>query len=709
MHDDPELLAIFRAEVMEQLDALSSELGNPPEAWGIDGLFRLAHNVKGAARMVGATGVHDVAHVLEDLFGAFRSGLMRDPETVRLARDGIGHLDRARADEERGASTDVEAYRRAVANALRAAPRAPQAAPPTVAAERVVAEPAIAEPVVEHAAEHPPDALVDTTLRVTLDRVDALAELASELESTVDRSAYHRDRASAIAAKLLALAARAPELRRVPALADAIRGAQDLRDDLARHHARGKQSSLHLHERIRALRMVRVDSVGAMLRGVMREACRAARRQADLRIRGGQTEIDRVVLDRLRDPLVHLLRNAIAHGIEDAPTRARAGKPGTGRIELIATTAGPWVDLLITDDGGGIDPDALRAAAVARGLVDEAVARADSQATVLGYMFLPGFSTATDVSELAGRGVGLDVVRSNVAAIGGSVRVTSTLTEGTTFALRVPLTRLTTKGIVARIAGQRIAIPTSGVERTLRVEAREIRRIDNADTILVGGHIVPISSLATHLGFPMVPAAARPAIIVAVDGRRRAWLVDEIDGEREFVQQPPAWNLSGVKGLAGTAVLDGAEVLLVLGVDELCGITFERSASTAVRPSSEATQRRILVVDDSVTSRTLERNILANAGYAVTQAVNGKEALALVEQQPFDVIVTDVEMPLMDGIALTQAIRARPESRTLPVILVTSLGSEEHKRRGVEAGADAYIVKGAFDQDELLTTVARLV
>lgn len=603
MNDDPELLAIFRAEVMEPLDALSSGLGTAPETWEIDRLFRPAHNVKGAARLVGATAIHDVAHVLEDLFSALREGRSRDPEVVALARAGGDHLDRARAADERGDGADASAFRRAVTSALQAAPPAPAApvavepvAVPPIAPAVIAAAPLPSPRPVAHAARtapgegdaHGSEWTSDTTLRVSLDRVDTLAEL----ESVVDRATLHRETASGIAARLQALTARQPELQRVPAVVEALRLARDLRDDLERTRVRGALSCIALHEGIRALRMVRVDILGATLRGVVRDACRASGRDAELRILGGQTEIDRVVLDRLRDPLVHLIRNAIAHGLEDAATRERTGKPPAGKIDLVATTAGPWVDVVVTDDGRGIDVDAIRAAAVERGLVDAAVAAAAGRDAIFDFMFIPGFSTAVGVSELAGRGVGLDVVRGNVAAIGGTVAVTSVPTEGTTFSIRVPLTRLTTRGIIVRIADQRLAFPTSSVERTMLVDAADVSRVDGADALLVGGRLVPVASFA---------------------------------------------------------------------------------------------------------------------GYAVTQAVDGREALGLIETQPFDVVVTDVEMPFIDGIELTRMVRARPESSTLPIILVTSRGSDEHRRRGAEAGADAYIVKGAFDQDELLTTVARLL
>ncbi|MBZ0118425.1 MAG: response regulator, partial [Sandaracinaceae bacterium] len=432
-----------------------------------------------------------------------------------------------------------------------------------------------------------------------------------------------------------------------------------------------------------------------------------AGRSAELRIEGGDTEVDRAILERLRDPLMHLVRNAVAHGIEDARARAAAGKPAQGTIVLIARGEGSWVELVVQDDGRGVDLDAVRAKALREGLVSHAAGAEE----LFELLFRASFSTATTVSELAGRGFGMDIVRTRLEEMGGSVSIGSEAGRGTRVRMRAPLTLLTTRVLVLSAAVQTFALPMIGVELALWVDSARVRTIEAGEVVEVGDGLVPVVALTALLGLGVMEARDRsPAVVVRSGHRRRALMVDEVLGEREVTMQALPWNLAHVPGVAGAALTESEEVLIVLHVHELASARPGGSIARATTERVSAVrQRRVLVADDSVTSRTLVRNILSSAGYEVVVAVHGEAAFGLLGELDVDLVVTDVDMPKMSGIELTRRIRATPILERLPVILVTSLGSDEDRRRGADAGADAYIVKGAFDQDELLRAVARLI
>jgi len=709
MEVDQELFAIFRAEVEEQIEDLYDKLERSPERWRIDRLFQISHNVKGAARIVGVDSIQTTAHALEDLFAAVRDGRPIDEAGVNLARTGVEHLSSSFQAMESKTEYDVSSYRPEVDEWLRSAPdedldtgaqSATEASP--------VHQPIDSQP--ESKPESTPDSesqpVREETIRVATDKVDALMGLASEFVSLVFRTERHGTLTKRLAGQLLKIQQSRPELKTDPEVREALRASRALLRELVDHANDSLAISEELQGSVRSLRMVRIDGLRPLLNRSIREASLATGRNASLSIVGGDTEVDRAILEQLRDPLIHLLRNAVGHGIEDPGVRAAAGKPESGRLELIARTAGPWVEVLLRDDGCGVDVEQVRSRAKEKEIVtnDELEASADDE--VLDLLFEAGLTTADEVTELAGRGVGLDVVRSRMVRLGGRSTLTSTPGVGTEVTLRVPLTRLTTNGILVRVGRQMYALPTGEVERTLSVGADDVSVADGAEVIRISNRLVRIVPLAEVIGNTADEAAQKPAVVITDGMRRRALLVDEVLGQREYIVQPLAWNLDGAPLVSGTTVVDGGSVVPVLDSHVLMGST---TRSGSWKAAQEIRQFRLLVVDDSATSRTLERNILKTAGYHVLTAVNGEEALKVLKSADIDLVVSDVEMPLLDGFELTRRIRGHADLEQTPIILVTSLGSEEDKAKGAEAGADAYIVKGAFDQDELLKTVGRLL
>lgn len=710
MEVDQELFAIFRAEVEEQIEDLCDKLDRPPERWRIDRLFQISHNVKGAARIVGVETIRSTAHALEDLFAAVRDGRELDETGVTLARVGAEHLSASFQAMESKTEHDVSSYRPSVDGWLDLAggdveitPAGSEKAATAAGGGQPDGTPDSVDPGSESAESRPKR---EATLRVTTDKVDALMGLASEFVSLVFRTERHGTLTRQLAGRLLKIQQGHPELRTDPDVREALRASRALLRELVDHANDSLAISEELQGSVRSLRMVRIDGLRPLLNRSIREASKETGRSAELHFIGGDTEVDRAILEQLRDPLIHLVRNAVGHGIENPEERAAAGKPETGNIELIAKTAGPWVEVVLKDDGRGIDVARVRDRAVETGIVTREEIAGSEDDEVVDLLFEAGLSTADEVTELSGRGVGLDVVRSRMVRLGGRSSLRSTTGVGTEVVLRVPLTRLTTNGILVRLAKQVYALPTGEVERTLSVGADDVSQADGAEVIHIEDRLVRIVPLADLVGGSSEDAAQKPAVVITDGMRRRALLVDQVIGQREYIVQPLAWNLDGAPLVSGTTVIDGGSVVPVLDSHVLMG---SASRSSGWKTSKEIRRFRLLVVDDSATSRTLERNILRTAGYDVLTAVDGEEALEVLGREDIDLVVSDVEMPLVDGFELTRRIRGKRELEQLPVILVTSLGSEEDKSRGAEAGADAYIVKGAFDQDELLKTVGRLL
>jgi two-component system, chemotaxis family, sensor kinase CheA len=474
-----------------------------------------------------------------------------------------------------------------------------------------------------------------------------------------------------------------------------------------------------------AVRLMPLSAVLGPFERLVRDLTRAQGKRARLVLEGGDTEIDRRILEQVRDPLMHMLRNAVDHGIEPPAERVAQGKPAEGCIRLVAQPRGGAVAIALSDDGAGLHPDRLREAAVRKGLLTAEQAAVLDDAAARDLIFRPGFSSTEAVTETSGRGVGMDVVRVQVEGLHGAVTVESTPGAGTQITLTVPVTLATTRALVVRAGGELYAVPSAPVERTARVRPSELVWLEGRRAIDLGGHPVPVAELADVLQRPRDAAPAdaadgwRPLFLLGQAERRLALLVDELVVEQEIVIKPLGWPLQRVRNVAGVAVLGSGQTVVILNPADLVksaaglanGSPLVRSGGDAAgtAPAPAVRRPRVLVVDDSITTRTLERSILESAGYDVRVAEDGMEALARLRAEPVDLVVSDVDMPRLDGFDLTAEIRRDAALRHLPVVLVTSLGDQAYRERGVAVGADAYIVKSSFDQDQLLTTIGRLL
>ncbi|MGH7805696.1 MAG: hybrid sensor histidine kinase/response regulator, partial [Candidatus Binatia bacterium] len=406
-----------------------------------------------------------------------------------------------------------------------------------------------------------------------------------------------------------------------------------------------------------------------------------------------------------------LLRNAVDHGLEPSDERRARGKSPQGRVLVKAELRGGQVEVIVADDGRGLDLASLREHAVRRGLP----ANADPS-ELARLIFLPGLSTAKTITDVSGRGVGLDVVKSQVEALHGSVDIRHEPDRGACFVLTVPLTLTILRALLFRVSGHTFAIPSVAVAQLVRGSKGAIRRVVGRDVLVLGGSPVPVVSLAGVLGFERgePPAGGRPSVLLLAAGEQRVgFVVDEFVAEQDVMVKNLGRRIGRVRHVSGATILPDGGVALVLSAADLARTALTGTVARPLAIESETVvalrRKKLLVVDDSLTTRSLEKSILEAAGYEVAVAADGEAAWQLLQRQAIDLVVSDVDMPRMDGFALATALRTSERLRNLPIVLVTARATEEDRARGIAAGANAYLTKSAFDQRSLLETIAQML
>ncbi|HVF85619.1 MAG TPA: response regulator [Abditibacteriaceae bacterium] len=452
---------------------------------------------------------------------------------------------------------------------------------------------------------------------------------------------------------------------------------------------------------------------------LVRDLARDEGKDVQLEMRGGAVEIDKRILEEMKDPLIHILRNSLNHGIEKPDERARRGKPARATVTIdITQRSGDQIEMLIEDDGGGINLEAVKATAIKRGLLSTEKARSLSEQEAISLIFQSDISTSAMITEISGRGLGLAIVREKVEALGGQLAVENRAPRGTTYRIALPLTLATFKGILVKAAGQVFVLPTANVERVLRVSPEDIQTIENRESLVLQTsngepQIVSFVRLTEALELPVQSeksAALVSAVVVGVGDKHIAFSVEEVLYEQEVLVKQFGKPLVRVRNIAGATILGSGEVVPILHVGDLLKSATRggTAARTAAAESSEAIRKSVLLAEDSITSRMLLKNILESAGYRVQTAVDGAAAWAALRSEEFDAVVSDIDMPRMSGLDLTEKIRAEEKWANLPIVLVTARETREDRERGIDVGASAYIVKSSFDQSNLLEVLQRL-
>ncbi len=734
------LRATFKVEAAEHLQILAAGLlefeAVPPPAEPlriIEQIFRAAHSLKGAARAVSFTEVESSCQSLEDVFAAWKR--QRTAPSPRALDTAHRVLD---------AITEILAGPSARAGAGPVPPRA-------VAASEPMLEPAeVPPPSVPARVETPVVAMSGETVRIPVAKLDArlleaeemltakmaAAQRAAELRGLLGELERWTKEWLDVQADARAFrqtlerrkeeAASPPGLRRVMEFfawnEDFLRALQGRVAALsgAAEQDRVSVGKLvdDLLEDSKKLLMLPLSTHTALFRKLVRDLCRYQGKEAELLIHGEDFEIDKRILDEMKDPLVHILRNCVDHGIETPAERQRLGKPARAVIRLtVSPINGNKVELTVADDGAGIDPVSVRASALKHGTIRPEEAGRLTEQELLELVFRADVSTSPIITRLSGRGLGLAIVREKTEQLNGHVSIESIRHAGTALRITLPITLATFRGVLIEVENSLFVVPTTSIERLVRFHPEDVQTVEGRETLAVNGRAVALCRLASVLQLPPAPRAAKesehkPALILGVGERRIAFAVDAVVEEREVLVKPLPKPLVRVRHLAAATILATGQVVPILHVNDL--LKSARRSEGSVRAAAapviaEPGAKSILVAEDSITSRMLVKNILQSAGYRVKTAVDGLEAFATLRVEHFDLVVSDVEMPRLNGFDLTARIRADKQLAELPVILVTALESREHRERGIDVGANAYLIKSSFDQSNLLEAIRRLL
>jgi chemotaxis protein histidine kinase CheA len=721
-----DMVAAFLDECVERLEGLGGRLllleERADDRELINEIFRDLHTLKGSSAFAGLRRMNRVAHLAEDLIGELRDGRRRCDrplidvllETLDVLR-AIVERARARQPIDVPVASLLERLRDPSA-ALPAAARPAAASGAPVPPSTVGAAPLAASSAPRVAGAAP--AAAQGTLRIDFEKVDQLLNLVGEV-------VLARGRLTAAAEVEAAVLRELGPLRRRLATRE---GAAPIAEDLQRtERALGETFSElegglaglglavgQLRDTVMKLRMVPIARLFTKYQRTVRELSQKLEKEVRVDLVGADTELDKVLVERLEDPLLHLVRNAVDHGIERPAVREAAGKPRAGSVVLSASQRGGQIVVSIADDGAGMDPERLRAKAVEKGLLGEDEARALSDEDSYALIFRAGFSTAASVSDVSGRGVGMDVVRDAITRLKGTIHLRSEKGRGSRVELRLPLTLAITQVLAARVAGELVAIPLDPVLGAQAIEPSDLEPVADGACLRVGEELIPVVDLASVLGLgrsvDIVGRRDVAAVIVETGGVRLGLLVQQVIGRHEVVVKSLGPLLSGVPCAAG-ATLVGDRVLLVVDLAEVARRAREPAGShaSALRAAPRASSRaRVLVAEDSDVVRETVRRELVAAGFEVVAAPDGRQALEIAERESFDAVSTDVMMPGLDGYELTRALRAHPRYQRIPIVMVTSKDARIDTLRGYDAGADAYITKPA-DVGELVRALDSLL
>ncbi|WLW64667.1 hybrid sensor histidine kinase/response regulator [Achromobacter aegrifaciens] len=740
---DASLLELFQLETRTQVQVLNKGLlaleHDPTSAPQLEACMRAAHSLKGAARIVDLHPAVRIAHAMEDCLVEAREGRLRlqaaDIDALLMGADLLQRV--ATPGAELGSEIDELVAR--LSNAPHALPAAPAAAPLPKPADFLPPIPVLDEPPATAPQRRSSDAGLgegERVLRVTADTLNKLLGLSSEtlVEShwiaPFGASMLRLKRMQAGAVQALdgvraALAGQALDAQAQAALDDALRIVQQCQQELAQRTSevdefgwRMGHLAQRLYDTALACRMRPFgDGVGGMAR-MVRDVGRALGKQVRLEIEGESTQVDRDILEKLDAPLMHLLRNAVDHGIEMPQDRLAAGKPAEGRIRLSARHAAGMLLIELSDDGAGISLDRLRVEVVQRKLASAETAARLTEAELLEFLFLSGFSTRGEVTEISGRGVGLDVVQTMVRQLRGAVRIQQVTGQGTRFMLEMPLSLSVVRSLLVEVQEEIYAFPLAYVNHALQVRAEDIEQLEGHQHFRFMDRQIGLVSARQILRTGGAAPAAETVCVVLVGDHDRLYgvAVDRYVGERTLVVQPLDPRLGKVQDVMAGALMDDGTPLLILDVEDMLVSVqklVEGGQLSRVDGAGAAEQarrrKRVLVVDDSLTVRELERKLLLNRGFDVAVAVDGMDGWNMLRSEAFDLVVTDVDMPRMDGIELVSRIKADPKLQGLPVMVVSYKDREEDRRRGLDAGADYYLAKGSFHDDALLDAVEDLI
>lgn len=732
LFDDPamlELRQVFLEEALERLNDLSRHIlrleESPEDREVVNELFRIYHSLKGTGGTYGFPVVSAVAHELETLIDSSRkSGRPFSSAAIDLMLESVDVLGKIFQQAKEGTLDQgreipligrVQAFMD-TSRAPERKPSAPQPAAPTIRA------------------------VGDETIRVGLQKLDHLVQIAGEMilgrTQVEDLSAgfdglqrttrtfqrgFHSMRDALLTGAGPKPSSDGPKLRelldrRAEDSDRLVSQVDDITDQVHRWAMRSGLLVDELQEEVLNVRMLPVGNLFRPFVRTVRDLSKSSGKEVSLVISGEETELDKRAMEEISDPIMHIIRNCVDHGIESPEVRRRAGKPRVGTIRLSACQEGNRAVIEVEDDGAGIDPAKVKRAAIERGIIEEGQAAALRDEEAVRLIFEPGFSTKEAVSTVSGRGVGMDVVKTNVAKLTGTVDVQSVVGKGTKTVIRLPLTLAVVQGLVVRCGPQIFCIPTTSVDDVFRISKEEMAQMTTVGgqrSIQRAGHVLPLVGLADLLGIQDPGQREEPRFAVVIhsaENKRIGVLVHELVREEGIIVKSLGTFLGAVENVAGATILSDGDIALVLGASALVR-TAETKGAVAPICGAEvpAVQARasqtVMVVDDSFIARELLASVVESCGYKVISVSNGADALRRLRSQPSDLVIADVDMPALNGLELTSRIKGENTLKHVPVIVISAQEDDEAKRKGMEAGADAFIAKGAFEQRDLISTI----
>lgn len=758
-----QLQVVFKAELAEHLETMTGGLlaleqgGSPAQQQEIlENIFRAAHSLKGAAKGVSQQAIADITHRLESIFSLLKKGhipvssalfdsVLQAIDKIKLLSDsaaidsadlklflnqlddclnyqGLNNRLSVTGNEEPQKSSLTAPENKPVSNNL------PADARPSLPFETVIPAPpktAITDSIPFLSS----DSSQQASYSVLAQDVNQLSLVAEEVQTSRLQLKQHLLDFQQLCSNLDHLSNSLNEhvanyytTSRDEKLTYAVIELNHLSANALNSFNNLRQLNTHLYQvsqslvtSVNTMRLVPFVLLLAPLQRIVRDLSQQQQKKINFIIEGDEIKIDRNLYKILHAPLVHLINNAIDHGIELPEQRLMQGKTEQARLRLKITKLGANVVISLSDDGNGIDLNSIRQKIVKLQLLSAQEAQLLSNDAVLDFIFKPGFSLAPILTEISGRGVGLDVVKTNLRSIKGSIVVNTTPKQGTEFILTLPVSLTSESGILIRIHKQKFALQAYNVERVADIKKEVLFFLQGKNLLpSADGQPVNIYPLAELLGLETTPTHTKIlATVLITDGEKKiALIVDDVIGEQDLIIKPFSYPLLSVPFAVGMAILGNGELVPVLHAGDLIAVacTAQHALKTESALAQPLVQQKILVVDDSPTSRTLEKNILEQQGYQVTALPDGLQAWQELQKNPhYDLIITDIEMPLLNGFELVEKIKNHPPLHHIPTIIVSSLNSEQDKRRGVQVGADAYITKDSFDSHRLLTIIHQLL
>lgn len=747
------LLSTFKVEAADHIKVLSSGLielekvtDEQKQSEIVEKVFREAHSLKGASRAVNISGIEHICQSMESIFSSIKkksTGI--STELLDLLHNAVDTLKNILSGLESESPQSDKAGIDSIVYKLESYLKDDKQ---TASRKDILTKSPERKKVPVHS-----EAAAAGTVRVAVSKLDSLFLQAEEMVST---KLFLGQRAADLVAITSAANTWKKEWSKINSSLRSLQHTVEKDDQqnnpIVRSHLKKileftEWSNIHLrsledkisaaaraalHDQ-RAVSLMVDDLLGEAKRTLMfsftslleifpkfvRDLSRDQNKNVELEIEGAEIEIDRRILEEIKDPLIHLVRNCIDHGIESPDKRRQKKKPLTGKIKInVAQKNGDKVEITISDDGAGIDAEKIRSAVVKNEILQAEEAKKLTVQELHSLVFQTGISTSPIITDVSGRGLGLAIVREKVEKLGGNVSFDTELNTGTTFHIILPLTLATYRGLLVKVNELNFIIPITNIKQVVSVNKNEIRSVENRETILLNGEVLSLVKMADALELSIKQQKNNSsytflAVVLSAGSKQAAFLVDEILHEQEVLVKGLGPQLSRVRNIAGAAVMGSGAVVPVLNIHDLIKSSLKVSpkvkGDTAAPKVKEENKKSVLVVEDSITARSLLKNILESSGYVVSTAVDGVDAFTQLRTGTFDIVISDVDMPRMNGFDLTAKIRADKKTAEIPVILVTALESREDKERGIDVGANAYIVKSSFDQGNLLGAIKRLL